>query len=190
MNIPSREVFAAETRRAIEQHDEWDSPHAFVTLRWDGARVTAGTYACIMPDIHPNDYPAYMIKLARQDWERDPENPAYAYLLQIEAFGVAEPGPEASADELAQYHQDRLGRTFHQRADAEELATAWCADIHGRLWAATKRRSKPGEISERFYAPGDPKRPAGGQMINGLLAVAHGMGMMAHGLPGPPQMAN
>jgi hypothetical protein len=187
MSIPPRDIFAAEARRAIEMHDEWDSPHCFVTLHWDGQKLSAGTYACIMPDINPADYPEHMIRLAREDYERDPDNAAYAYLLQAEFFGASEPGPDASAEERAQYQRDRLGRTFHQRADAEEVATAWCADVHGRLWAATKRRSKPGEIHEQFYAPG--KAP-GGQMIRGLLTVAYGTGMMAYGLAGPPWIAN
>lgn len=187
MNIPPRDIFAAETRRTIEMHDEWDSPHCFVTLHWDGEKVSAGTYACIMPDIHPDEYPEIMIKAAAKEYEQRPDDPAYAYLLQIEAFGVVQPGPDASAAELAQFHNDRFDRTFHKRPDAVEIATAYCADVHGRVWAATKRRSKPSEINEEFYAPG--KAP-GGQMMKGLLTVAYGTGMMAYGLSGPPWMAN
>ena len=189
MSIPPRDVFAAAARKAIEDHNEWDSPHAFVTLHWDGENLTGRTYACIMPDIHPADYPAYMIKLAREDYEKDPDDAAYAYLLQIEAFGVAEPGPGASDAERAQHLADRLGRTFHQRDDAVEMATAWCADIHGRLWEATKRRTQPNVITEHFYPPNTPNQP-GGQMIRGLLSVAYSTGMMANGLPGPSWVAN
>jgi hypothetical protein len=187
VSIPPRDIFAAEARRAIEMHDEWDSPHCFMTLHWDGEKVSIGTYASIMLDIEPTAYPAYMISLARDEHEKNPDDPAYAYLLQAEFFGASEPGPDASDEEHAQFQCDRLGRTFHQRSAAEEVATAWCADVHGRLWAATKRRSKPGEIHEQFYAPG--KAP-GGQMIRGLLAVAYSTGMMAYGLAGPPWMAN
>ena len=187
MSTPPREVFADFTRQTIEAHDEWDSPHCFITLHWDGEQVSVGTYASIMLDINPADYPAYMISLAREEHEKNPDDPAYAYLLQAEFFGATEPGPDASEAERAQFQRDRLGRTFHQRDDAEEIATAWCADVHGRLWAATKRRSQPGVVHETFYAPG--KAP-GGQMIRGLLAVAYSTGMMAYGLPGPSWVAN
>lgn len=36
MTPPPRDVFAAAARNAIERHDEWDSPHSFETLHWDG----------------------------------------------------------------------------------------------------------------------------------------------------------
>ena len=189
MSIPPREFFAAATRKAIEDHDEWDSPHWFMPLHWEDGKLSPHIVACIMPDIAPTDYPAHMIRIAREDYEKDPDSAAYAYLLQIEAFGTTEPGPEASDEERAQYLADRLGRTFHQRADAVEMATAWCADIHGRLWEATKRRNQPGVITEHFYAPGALNRP-GGQMIRGLLTVAQGTGMIAYGLPGPSWVAN
>ena len=64
MKPPPREVMAAETRRAVEMHDEWDSLHCFLTLHWDGEKLTCGTYAAIDPGIEPADYPALMAKLA------------------------------------------------------------------------------------------------------------------------------
>ncbi len=171
---------AAETRRAVEMHDEWDSLHCFLTLHWDGEKLTCGTYAAIDPGIEPADYPALMAKLAREAHEGHPDKPpAFAYLLQIEAFGVKAPGADATAEERRQFDADRRGRTFHARDDAVEVCQAWCADIYGRLWSATKARGDDEGISEKFYPPG--KAP-GGQMISGLRAVAATTGVVAHGL--------
>ncbi len=178
---PSREAFAAITRKIIADHDEWDSPHHFVTLHWEDGELRCGTWAVIMPDIHPAQYPKVMAKIARECHEKDPDHPPYGYLLQFESYGVAEPGPEASDEEREQFRRDRLGRTFHQRADAVEMVGAWCADIHGRVWSAARRRGED-KIHEKFYQPG---RAPGGQMIEGLLAVAYATGMTAWGLPGP-----
>ena len=179
---PPREIFAEAARKAIEAHSDWDSPHCFLTLHWDGEKLSPGTYACIMPDYDPADYPALMARIARERIEEHPdEPPAYAYLLQIEAFGLTEPGPAASPAEVERYKVARLTRTFHQHPDARESATAWCADVHGRLWNATKIRDAPG-ISERFYQPG---RAPGGRLIRSLLSVAYATGMSEHGLPGP-----
>jgi hypothetical protein len=64
MGVPPRSVFAAAVREAIDAHDEWDAPHAFETLHWDGEKLTVLTYACIMPDMDPVSYPAVMTGLA------------------------------------------------------------------------------------------------------------------------------
>ena len=66
---------AAETRRAVEMHDEWDSLHCFLTLHWDGEKLTCGTYAAIDPGIEPAGYPALMAKLAREAHEGHPDEP-------------------------------------------------------------------------------------------------------------------
>ena len=183
VTVPPREVLAAYTRQAIEIHDEWDSPHSFQTLHWDGEKIACRTYACIMPDISPAQYPKVMAGIAAEQREKAPDDPAYAYLLQIESFGMTEPGPDAGEAERDRYHRARLGRTFHEQPDAVEAAVAWCADIHGRLWSAEKTRGRPGEITEHFYPP--HARRVGGQMIDGLIAVAYATGMADYGLPGP-----
>jgi hypothetical protein len=188
MSLLPREVFAAEARRIIEEHSEWDAPHAFITFRQDDAKLVAGTYTCIMPDINPADYPQMMAGIARKELDEHPDWEPVAYLLQIEAYGVIEPGKDASAEERMRFQADRLGRTFHQRADVYEVACAYLADVHGRLWTAGKRRDHEGEISENFYPPG-PRQP-GGQMVKGLLAVAQATGMVVHGLPGPANLWN
>jgi hypothetical protein len=179
---PPKEVLAAATRKAIEDHDEWDSLHCFQTLHWDGEKLSVGTYAAIDPGIDPPDYPALMTGIAAKRQDEHPEAPAYAYLLQIEGFGVVEPAPDAGEAEREQFNRDRLSRNFHARPDAIESAMAYCADIHGRLWSAAKVRSRPDVIEEHFYPPG---KTMGGQMIRGLLVVAYTTGMKAYGLPGP-----
>lgn len=182
MPIPPRDVFAAAARKAIEDHDEWDAPDAFQTLHWDGEKLSCRTFVCVLPDVNPPDYPALMAKAAIDELTKHPDHVAYAYLLQMEMFGVSEPGPDASAQERQRYDRDRIGRTFHQRDDAIEACVAWVADVHGRLWSAAKMRNRPGRISETFYQPG---QAPGGQMIRGLLAVATATGVMGYGLPGP-----
>jgi hypothetical protein len=183
MGVPPRSVFAAAARAEVESHVAWDAPHCFQTLHMSGDDLVPRTFACIMTDINPTDYPRLMGQMAADQHARDPRDPAYAYLLQIEAFGMVEPGPEASAAELAAYHQARRGRTFHLMPDAVECCTAWVADIHGRLWSASKTRDDPDTVRESFYRPG--KAP-GGPLVTGLLAVAAAAGIIYHGMPGAP----
>ena len=181
MTVAPREAFAKAAREAIECHDEWDSPHCFQALHWDGTDLSCRTYVCIMPDIHPEQYPALMAKAAREELEKHPDDPACGYLLQIESFGLAEPGKDASEAEREAYERARITRTFSKHPDAVETVIAWAADIHGRLWSAGRIRGKD-SISETFCPPG--KAP-GGHMISGLLAVAYTTGTLAWGLPGP-----
>jgi hypothetical protein len=182
--LPHRDVFAAFTRKAIEDHGEWASPHCFMTLHAEDGQLHCRTYAAIMPDISPPDYPSLMFRLAGEELEKHRDDPACAYLLQIEAFGVTGPGKGATEAEREQYARDRLGRTFHERPDAVESAVAWCADVHGRLWSAAKIRGREDKgISESFYQPG--RAAIGGRMVKGLLSVAYATGMKAWGLPGP-----
>jgi hypothetical protein len=186
--LPAREVFAAFTRRTIEIHGEWDSLHCFMTLRAKDGELTPGTYAAIDPAVSPPDYPDLMARIAQEELEKEPAEPACAYLLQIEAFGVTEPGKNATEAEVEEFNRARLGRTFHQLPQAREQAIAYCADIHGRLWSAAKVRGREADgISEHFYQPG---RGLGGQMIRGLLAVAYATGELAWGLPGPQRTWN
>jgi hypothetical protein len=187
VTTPPREAFAETARKIIEAHDEWDSLHAFITLHWDGENLTPGTCAAIDPAIDPAEYADLMAGMARKELDENPQDPAYGYLLQIEAFGVTMPGKDASAEERLRFDADRLGRTFHQRPDATEMAIAYCADIHGRLWTATRRRGIAG-TEEQFHPPG-PRQP-GGRLIHGLLATAYTTGMSCYGLPGPLNLMN
>jgi hypothetical protein len=186
VNAPSRAALAAITREIIERHDDWDSVHQFVTWHWDGERLAPGTVVIIDPAMDPLDYPRIMAKIVREQRDKGPEHPPYAFLLQIEAFGMTEPGPDATEQERAAFRAARRGRTFHEMPEAIESCLAYCADVHGRLWTAGKRRDKDG-ITEAFYPPG---KGLSGQMVAGLLAVAYATGMVDYGLPGPGSMAN
>jgi hypothetical protein len=181
MRIPPRSAFAGYARQVLEDHDEWDSPHAFMTLHWDGEKLTCGAYVCIMPDVHPDRYPAMMLETARESLRQNPGSPPYGYLLQCEAFAAAEPGPDATDGERRLWEADRVGRTLHERPDAVESAVVYCADIHGRLWTAVKPRKDPGAISESFYPPG--QTAVGGQFIRGLLGVCDLTAVAGHKIP-------
>lgn len=181
-SVPPREVFADVTRRITAEHTDWDSPHQFFTLHWDGEKVSFGTLAVITPGIHPTAYPALMAKIAKDELDEERGDTVYAYALQIEGWGVVAPGPEATETERQRFHADRVGRTFHQRDDATEFATTWCADVHGRTWSAAKRRTRPDDIEVNFWAPGQ----ASGQLVTGLLSIAQATGMVLYGLPAPP----
>jgi hypothetical protein len=186
VSAPPRDAFAAAARHAAERHDEWDAPHSFETLHWDGAKLTTMTYACIMQDMPPAKYPQVMMGLAREELEKHPDDPAYGYLLQVESFGMREPGPGDTAAYRERYDDARRNRTFRLQPDAREVCTAWAADIHGRLWFAQKDRGDPpGQVAEAFYRPGSPRMP-GGTAIRALLAVAEATGILCHGIPGQP----
>jgi hypothetical protein len=186
--VPPRSVFAAAARRQVEEfHDEWDAPHTFITLHLtEDGQVAPWTFGCILTDIDPGDYTRVMSSLALEELKRDRAHPAYAYLLQVEAWGVIKPEPGASEAERAAFDAAARNRTFHALPGAVENCTAWVADIHGRLWSATKTRKDPQTICEHFYRPG--KAPEG-PLIAGLLAVAQATGVMCHGLmPGTPDV--
>lgn len=172
MLTPPNEVLARETRRLVEDlHTEWDAPHQFVTLHWDGERISYGTVACILTDIQPRQYPQLMAEFVREQTRRRDLPPMCACALQIEAFTAAGPGPDATPAEQAQFQRDRENHTFHERPDATESAVAWCADTYGFLWSAAKTRANPTAIKECYYRPGEHLRP-GGLLVGGLLTAA------------------
>jgi hypothetical protein len=156
MPLPPRDVFAAAARRAVEElHTEWDALHSFQILWWDGKNLECRTYVAIDPAIGPGNYQALMIRIAREQVEKYPGDPPYAYLLQVESVG---------------------------KPEMPEAAIAWCVDIHGRAWCASKFRDT-GHIEEKYAPPGTV--PHGARMIDGLFAVAQATGVTAHGLPMP-----
>lgn len=171
--IVPKEAFASYARSLVDGHADWDGEH-----------LSPGVWCCILPDVDPKDYPQWMIESAGRYHEEFPGNPAVGYMLMVESWGVYEPGPDTVARE--QYERDRKARTFHLRADRFEMVCAWCADVHGRLWSADKRRDT-GEVRERFQPPGltHAGQPSFDEpVIAGLLAVAYATGMQHHGLPG------
>jgi hypothetical protein len=179
--VPPREMFAAEARRITEMHTDWDSPHQFITLHWDGERVSYGTVAMITTDVHPTMYPGVMAGIAREALTGEDRANLYAYALQIEGYAVVEPGSDATEEERRRFLADRVGRRFSERQDAVEIATTSCVDVHGRIWTATKRRDKP-EIDEKFWAPDATDAPRG-HLAEGLLNVARITGAVLYGLP-------
>jgi len=167
-----RVVLAALAREVIDAHSEWDAPHALASVYRDGkGGACYGTVTLIDPALHPGLYPAVISSRAAEDSAK--QGPPYAFLLQAEMFGTTEPGADASPADRALYEADRQARTFHLRKDAVEIAQAWVADVHGRLWSATKVRGQDG-IQESFYRPGSGI--PGGQMIDALLAAARDYG--------------
>lgn len=187
MPVPSRAVLAATSRKAVEAHNSWDSPHGFTILHWDGENLTGQHHVCIMPDIDPAEYPMLMRRAALHYRTECPDRPAYAFLLQVEAYSVTEPGPGASAAVRAQFNADRANRRFHTRPDAFETMAAWCIDIHGRGARASKTRVAPDTIEERFYTPDTIPRTS---MLTGLLTIALVTGVADHGQPPPNQGLN
>jgi hypothetical protein len=147
--IAPPEKLAEFTRRVIaEMHSEWDAPHQFMTLHWDGTEITAGTLACITPDVPPADYQNVMMRIALEELTGRPCRPC-AYLLQIEAYTTTVTA-DATAAERAQAYADHAAETIHLRGDAREVAVAYCADVTGQLWMALKDRAVPGVVEERF----------------------------------------
>jgi hypothetical protein len=168
MTALPRAVLAALAREVIEAHREWDAPHALASVYRDGnGGARYGTVTIIDPALQPALYPALISARAAGDAAKG--GPPYAFLLQAEMFGTFEPSADAPPADRALYEADRKARTFHLRKDAVEIAQAWVADVHGRLWSATKVRGKDG-IQESFYRPGSGI--PGGQMITALLAAA------------------
>lgn len=156
--ILRREVLAGEARGLIDMHDEWDSPHCIVTLHPDGdGGLRPGTWVCVMPDVDPRSYPSLIARAAAETQAKTPEDPAYAYAYQGEAYGMEDPGPKAPEAERERYRRARVTRTFHEQPEAMEVAIAWVADIHGRWWSCAKAR-KGGGLTERFHGPGTPGR--------------------------------
>lgn len=181
--VPPREPFAAACRKAVSDHDTWDSPHQFVTFSWDGTGLRPNTVAMIMPDVHPDDYPAMLRKVVAEE-NAEPGPRAYAFLLQVEAHGVGEP-PEDDDAEQAIFHVARRTRTFHRLPQAREICVAYMADVHGRVWTAAKERGREDEpVSESFYGVLAADRP-GGQFIRALVSIGYAQGAAHFGLPVP-----
>jgi hypothetical protein len=181
---PGSGALAAEARRMIEMHNgDWDSLHAFATLHWDGAKFTVGTWCAIDTSFAPGDYAAIMEKAAFERLREEPENPPYAYALQVEAHVSTLP-PGASAQERAQMSADLRAEKLHLRPGARECAEAWVADIHGRLWSARRFRGADG-IEER-HVPAHAPAPGPAVFTGPLISVARTTGTLAWGLEPTP----
>lgn len=184
MTPPDPAYFAEITREAVTDHD-WDSPHRFATLTWneETKEIAYRVYAMITPDVPPEHYPGIMTQIALQDYEAE-DTPPIAYLLQIEAFGAIMPGKDATPEEKQRFDEDRKNRTINKRADAREISTAYCADVFGRVWTATRDRATD-EVEEQFF-PSHPQ--TGGEFFAALRACAATTGFLAYGQPPPYSM--
>lgn len=186
---PDAAAMAAEARRMIEMHGgDWDSLHAFATLHWNGEKFSVGTWCAIDTGFAPGDYGKIMEKAAFERIQQEPENPPYAYALQIEAHVSTLP-PGSTAGERARVSADLRAEKLHLRPDARECAEAWVADIHGRLWSARRFRGADG--IEEHYLPAHAQVPAPREFTGPLVRVARVTGILAWGLEPAPleQMA-
>lgn len=179
--ILKREVLAAEARKLIEFHgDDWDSPHAIVTLHPDGeGSLRVGTWVSVDLAVAPRQLPGLIARTAAEALANSPEDPAYAFGFLMEGFGMVEPSPNASPEERERFERARVTRTFHEHPDAVESATAWVADIHGRTWCCQRRRDT-GEMRESFHGPGGTLR---GAVTGALIKAARATGVAAWGVP-------
>lgn len=173
---PPQKVIAEFLCDQLLARTEWDAPHEFVSLVWDGSKLGYATMAMISTDVHPRDYPRHMARLGREAvlaW--DPERPLIGFMLIVEAYEVVPP-VEPTPEEAARLDRDRRERRFHERLDSVEIAMAMCAGLDGRLWSATKRRPNPDDIAMEFWADAqafDPNGPIpGGAFFAGITAVA------------------
>jgi hypothetical protein len=177
---PDASALAAEARRMIEMHGgDWDSLHAFATLHWDGAKFSVGTWCAIDTGYAPGDYAAIMQRMSFERLREEPDNPPYAYALQIEAHVSTLP-PGSTPQERAQVSADLRAEKLHLRPDARECAEAWVADIHGNLWSA--RRFRDAEGIEEQFTPAAAQLPGPAAFTRPLAAAARVTGILAWGL--------
>jgi hypothetical protein len=75
---------------------------------------------------------------------------------------------------------DLRAEKLHLRPDAREVAEAWVADVHGRLWWA--RRFRDADGIEEHFAPAHEPVPGPAVFTTPLVSVARATGIMAWGL--------
>jgi len=177
-----RTVLANFTRAKVLMYDNWDGPHQFMSLHWEDGHLETGTLAFITPDVPAEQYPDMMRRVAA---DAEHNSPPVAYLLRFEGW-LDSIAVDASPEQRRAFENDP--RPIRDRPSRVEVCMALCADVHGRLWHAQKRRDTGG-ITEMFVRPGSDVQ-AGGRFAQALLAVAYAAGMAYHDLPGPPWVAN
>jgi hypothetical protein len=179
-------VLAGEARRAVADRSsggEWDQPATFAIWTWDGTRLLPRAAAVIDPAFNPDGYPELITSLASRDYAGHEHEPAYAYQLTHEGYGVTPPGPDASPAEVLLHKLDSRTRGYQDRIDRIEVAMALIADVHGRLFTATVYRQLPGQIAEIRFRPGG--HPAS-RITDALITVATVAGHLAYGYPNSP----
>lgn len=131
------------TRELIDRHEQWDTPHYFLTYyRLPDGSLRGAHVAAIDTHIGPPEYPRVLgtllaEQLAKRYIEHPDAPPIVALALQYEAYGII----TSAADGLtaAQEHA-RLTRTFHQLPERIETCGVITADVGGRVWWAQQCR--------------------------------------------------
>jgi hypothetical protein len=175
----------AEVARRMARTWDWDTPAIFRILHWNDVRrrLVPRAHIVFTDDVHVSQYAVHMVDHAITYHREYPAERACAFLLAFESYRVDLPAT-APAAERRQAEQMMASRTLGEHPAARVQAAAWCVDITGRGWSATRfRDDPPSAITETVYdagmVPADPE-------LTGLLAVAYSTGMVKYGLPGPP----
>ncbi|MBF6301204.1 hypothetical protein IU459_27200 [Nocardia amamiensis] len=146
---PAEDEMVRVTNATVAGHDEWDSPHYFTALAWDGTRVFATMVTVIDPGVRPQDYPPVLLEVMSKhlaDRLRDKPGaaPVVACMLQVETFGLRTGPGGMIPEERAALHRGEL----HMLPHRTEAVIVMTADIAGRMWSAAKERGWDGGPDE------------------------------------------
>ncbi|GIH91984.1 hypothetical protein ACFFMN_33750 [Planobispora siamensis] len=181
MNPIDQSILADYAARLLDTRTDWDIPHEFHTLHWDGERLRTGTLTMIDPSVPPSAYPHLMASTSGKEAAEQckaGERTLYGYALIVEAHSVKEPA-DPSPEEAARFTRDRIERRFHERPDAVEIAGVHLVDIHDRMWVATRERAS-GKVEHHFYP--DKDGAPGGPLIAGLRMAAYATASIVWGI--------
>ncbi|MEW9530555.1 hypothetical protein [Microbispora sp. NPDC049125] len=190
-NAPAPAIQGFVDRHAIGGPD-WNGPHTFATVTWDGSDLGVHTWVSITTDVHPGQYPKVITRFSRDaviEANRARANGVepnlYGYLLVAEFWRAPEPRWDAPAKAHRRWDADRRNRTFHARTDAVETRIAMFADIDGRAWMTELERRTRALRRHFFEGYLDGPRTVGGPFLSVLAASARATGVFAYGDPMP-----
>jgi hypothetical protein len=158
--------------------DDWDRPHRFLVICWDGTRCWVEQESLAM--VHrPEKMKLVINRRAYEAFDRHRNAmlagkppTLYAVALVMEGHGVRGREPGASQWERARLRRDREQRRFREREDAVELRAAWIADIDGRQHHAGVRSDRPDGSMVCFTIDRDGENDVGVEGVGGLVASA------------------
>ncbi|MEU4576055.1 hypothetical protein [Nonomuraea sp. NPDC023979] len=189
-------LFRSRERNGVPQ---WDLPHLFVPLRWDGSRMSAGPAHQIEVTTRPNAYPDLLAGLASDDAHeqarlaREGEEPTlYGYMLLQEMYSVEHSPATATPLEERRWKRDSAERRYHERPDARESCMVLAADIDGRYWQAIRFRHTPKQVRRMFWQSVDSPcisksrehrgaRFPGGISTMTMMRIAKALAMVLYG---------